>query len=329
MSEAEFGERAMLEDKDVSHLLNGRLSITVEVAKRLERIVGGSVEFWLARDYQYREDSERILGNAKDWLRQLPVSDMKRFGWLEPAIRPADEASRCLEFFNVRSVGEWYETYNYLESAVLFRKSECFESRPASVAAWLRYGEREAEVIETELWDSEKFRRTLTDAKKLSREKDPTVFIPQLRQLCANCGVALVIARTPSGCPASGATKFVRRDRSLLMLSFRHLSDDHFWFSFFHEAAHLLLHHPEQFVVEGVGDSKSKLEVEANEFAREVIVPPEFEPELLLLRSQSVDIIRFAKKVGVSPGLVVGQLQHREVLGYNQQNQLKRRYSWS
>jgi len=324
----EFTKSSHLVPNDVNLLLNGKLLITVEIAERLQQSIGGSVEFWLARDYQYREDSERLFGHSREWLRQLPISDMRRFGWLDADPTPADEAECCLEFFDVDSVEQWHNAYGYLEEAVLFRRSENFESRPAAVAAWLRQGEREAAKQKCKRWNASRFQQALFDVRKLTREKDPSIFLPSLQTLCTDCGVALVIVRTPSGCPASGATRFLNERKAMLMLSFRHMTDDQFWFSFFHESAHLLLHHPDQFIVEGVGDARTKLELEANGFAQEVIVPEEHYAELLQLKSRSMDIIRFARKLGISPGLVVGQLQHHKVLGFNQQNRLKRRYEW-
>ena len=329
LSARDFAECSQLRQSEVKHLLSGKLSITLDVAERLHRSIGGTVEFWLARDYQYREDSERLLGHSLEWVRQLPVSDMRRLGWMERATTPAEEATSCLEFFGVGSVQEWHDTYDYLEEAVLFRRSENFESRPACVAAWLRQGEREAENVKTKDWNASRFIDALLEAKKLSRDKDPASFLPKLQKLCADCGVSLVIVRTPSGCPASGATRFLNEKNAMLMLSFRHLTDDHFWFSFFHEAAHLLLHHPDKFLVEGVGDARAKLEIEANEFAQSLIVPEIHRQEFLQLKSRSIEIIRFAKKVGVAPGLIVGQLQHHGILSFNQQNRLKRRYEWT
>ena len=39
-------------------------------------------------------------------------------------------------------------------------------------------------------------------------------------------------------------------------------------------------------------------------------------------------MIKFAVSVGISPGIVVGQMQHRRMIGSQQLNFLKRRYGW-
>jgi Zn-dependent peptidase ImmA (M78 family) len=114
-----------------------------------------------------------------------------------------------------------------------------------------------------------------------------------------------------------------------LLLSFRYLSDDHFWFTFFHEAAHLLLHGPNALFLEAPDVLNSEQEQEANDFAARTLIPQTFGSELSRLRLTHEDLIRFARRVGVSPGIVAGQLQHQGRLRRDQMNRLKRRFEWS
>jgi Zn-dependent peptidase ImmA (M78 family) len=114
----------------------------------------------------------------------------------------------------------------------------------------------------------------------------------------------------------------------MLILSFRHLSDDHFWFTFFHEIAHLLLHKATLTFIDGEEKLSNKMESEANEFAERVLIPPSRRDDLMDLSPRRESIIRFAYSVGVSAGVVVGQLQHYRVIRPNQLNHLKRRFDW-
>lgn len=124
-------------------LLQGRATITVRTARELERVLGGSVEFRISRDYQYREDVARIHAEDEEWLNELPISDMIKFGWLQPPPRPSEEVEACLGFFGVPSVAAWRHAYNGLETLVAFKTSPTFDSRPATVTAWMRKGEIE------------------------------------------------------------------------------------------------------------------------------------------------------------------------------------------
>lgn len=313
---------------EVDHLLSGRTTITIALARRLHETLGGSVEFWMARDYHYRVDAARISRQQREWLDALPLTDMIRYGWLSPPPKPADELQACLEFFDTSSITAWRE--QYLESSALaaFRTSPSFDSRPESVAVWLRQGMLIGESIECAPWNAEALAASLSTFRALSREKEPRRFVPELRELSAEHGVALVIVRAPSGCRASGAATFLSPTKALLVLSFRYLSDDHFWFSFFHELAHLLLHRQEGLFIDGDSTPETKIEREANRWAAEALIPPEYERELNEMRLDARRIIRFARQVGVSPGIVVGQLQHRGRLKYRHFNSLKRRYDW-
>jgi Zn-dependent peptidase ImmA (M78 family) len=164
--------------------------------------------------------------------------------------------------------------------------------------------------------------------RTLSRLKDPQQFLPHLQVLCASCGVALVVVRAPKGCRASGATRFLSTEKALIALSFRHRTDDHFWFTFFHEAAHLILHAKDALFLEDGSDVTETEEAEANEFAARVLVPKEYIVELASLRPNLKSIVAFARRLGVAPGIVVGQLQHIRRIRRDQLNSLKRRYAW-
>jgi HTH-type transcriptional regulator/antitoxin HigA len=328
LSEAEFARRIGQTPEVVKDLLQGRSTITIAIARQLEKVLGASVEFWMSRDFQYRQDITRLHVVDEKWLAELPIGDMIKFGWLKPVPHPADEVTACLRFFNVPSVRTWNEAYASLTQMTVFRTSPSFDSRPAAVAAWLRQGEIEAEAIYCNPWNAKQFQKSLINIRSLTRRKDPGLFLPELKKICAECGVAVAIVRAPSGCRASGATRFITRDKALLLLSFRYLTDDHFWFTFFHEAGHLLLHGEKGFFLEGIDMPLTTQEKEANEFAAHTLIPDEWWPAFMTLRVNAREVIRFAVRIGIAPGIVVGQLQHLEKLRYDHLNRLKRRFKW-
>ena len=324
----ELAQRLGLNRNDMDGLIQGRLPITIGLARQLERTLGASLAFWMARDRDYRQDTARLHGLDEAWLSELPVRDMVKFGWLTAPPLPAEEMDACLRFFDVPTVARWRETYSGVFAQVAFRTSPSIDSQAGAVAAWLRQGEILAGQIDCDNWDSVRLRRSLDRIRALSRLKKPNHFVPKLQQACAECGVAVTIVRAPRGCRASGATRFLAHDKALLMLSFRHLTDDHFWFTFFHEVAHLILHGERALFLEWLSTMSTREEDEANEFAARRLIPPDFEPQLRVLGTDPLRVIKFASEVGVSPGIVVGQLQHLRLLRPNQMNRLKRRFTW-
>lgn len=310
----------------IDQLISGQSAITPAVAENLSKYLGASKDFWLKREEQYRNTIAHNY-SPEAWIKELPIKDMIKFGWIRDV---ADKVSECLRFFNVPDVKTWRTQYSDLMQTTSFRTSPTFKADQGATAAWLRFGEITANNTNCQKWNEEGFEKTLFEIKAFTRKKNPKDFIPELKKACAKCGVAVVVARTPYGCRASGATKFINGDKAMLMLSFRYLSDDHFWFTFYHEAGHIMLHQSKTPLIEDDSNIKvySDQEKEANIFAAEVLIPHELDGELSRLRGNKRNIINFAMKAGVSPGIVIGQMQHRGIIDHKYLNSFKRRFDW-
>lgn len=315
--------------EELSFLLNGDLPITVNRAKRLAAVLNANERFWLTREDQYRRDLQAQKEDGRRWASSLPFADMARFGWLQTATSATDKLQAALEFFGVATVDEWRESWlSERAGLTAYRTSPVFAIQSASVAAWLRQGELAAEKLSTAPWSRNDFERLVPALKSLTRVVDPAEFFPQLQQRCAACGVAVVIVRAPKGCPASGATR-VKKGQAILQLSVRYLRDDSFWFTFFHESGHLLLHEGRLFLeCSDQRELDNQDENEANEFAERILIPPSHEAAFHALPHDFKSIMRFARNLSISPGLVVGQLQHRGLVPPDKLNYLKKRYSW-
>lgn len=311
----------------IEKLISGKLPINMDVANQLETYLGASAEFWVNRENQYRESLERINKLETNWLKELPLKDMIKFGWIA---KSENLFKDCLNFFQVSNVNEWKEKYNRDIGQLAFRTSTTFTSEMGATATWLRRGEIATENLDCKPWDLDLFVETLEEIKHLTKKKSPKDFLPKLIELCSNCGVAVGIVQTPAGCRASGATKFISSQRALLLLSFRYLSDDQFWFTFFHEAGHLVLHGNKSIHIELTEKNKqiSNDEVEANAFAAEMLIPYTLHAKLKNIRGNKRNIINLAMEAGVSPGIVVGQMQYLGLIDYKYLNAYKRRYNW-
>jgi len=337
VSRVEFARTIHWAEGDIEELLEGRRAVTAELAGQLAAVLGAPASFWAKRELQFRQDLARLeragsVDGAAEWLDEVSAKELAKLGWIRPVGGKAGAAAACLQFFGVPSIPRWRETYKDTLQAIAFRTSKAFASQPGAVAAWLRQGEVLAADIECQRWDHVKFRAELAGIRALTRVEKPSEFLPQLVERCAACGVAVVVLRAPKMCKASGASRFLTPEKPLLLLSGRHLSDDHFWFTFFHEAGHLILHSNSFIFVDGLADDENlsnEEEDEANAFASDILIPPEHQEEMLALTANKIAVMRFARKIGISRGVVVGQLQHREIIGRNQLNSLKHRYSWT
>jgi plasmid maintenance system antidote protein VapI len=312
----------------VQNLLEGRETITLGLARRLQDTIGGSAAFWMTRDKQYREDVSRLREAGMPWLRELPLVDMERFGWIPADTPNGFEVESVLRYFAVPSVQVWRARYAQVLQEAAFRTSPTFDSMPGAVAAWLRQGERIAESMLSGPWDPDALQSTLAELPALTRVRDPERFIPKLQAAAGRCGVAVVVLRAPSGCRASGAVQWLSDEKVLILLSGRHLTDDHLWFTFFHECGHLLLHRGSRFVLDAEDEPETAMEEEANQFAADILIPRSYRYALTRVRLETFDIVRLATRIGISPGIVVAQLQRMGRLPQNHLNRLKRRFAW-
>lgn len=318
----------------LSRLLFGVEPLTSDLAERLSSALGASPDFWLKREEMYRADLKRLVentarNNTAHWFDSLPLKDMVRFGWIAEGGTQQETIFNACAFFGTTTPDEFERKYHRLLSTAAYRKSDAFETRPSAVAAWLRQGEIAAAAIDCAPWSSEMLRASLDDIRDLTRIKAPEDFLPSLETILSRCGVALVVARTPRGCRASGASRFLSADKASIQLSFRYLVDDQFWFTVFHEVGHLLLHSHDDLFLEGLENRNSDAEREANQFAEEYLLAKVGRDALNVVPLSNFGIARLARKAGIAPGIVVGQLQARGRVPYEHFNYLKVHYSWS
>lgn len=317
----EFAETLGKPRDVIFRYINGTRGIDPAFAESLSKVLGGSERFWLNRQANYEESRDRV------WANGVPLESLQDLGNIFKIESLDDRFKTCLEFFAVTSHCEWESRYSNALTA--FRSSSTYQSSAIEVATWLRLGEILAEQLSCGAWNPNGLESSLTSIRALTRVKDPRVFIPRLQAICLPLGVAVVVVKSPRGCKASGAARFVAPEKAMVLLSGRHLSDDHFWFTFFHEVGHLLLHGKERiFIDEETSDTSDVKEKEANAFAQEHLIPPEFRDEFSGLGYNSKKVIRFAKEVGIAPGIVVGQLQHFGLIPRSHLNKLKRQYAW-
>lgn len=329
MSQAELAERTGRPKKTINEIIKGKAAITPETALQFERVLGIPAGFWnnLERNYQEtlaRLNEQKSLQRQINWLKKMPLNMLIKMGWVKKHSDKVQQLQAVLNFFGVASPEQW-ET-RWMGAQVSFRTSKVFSNNPYSIASWLRMGELTSRNISCKPFDASKFKNALLSIRQFT-VKPPEHFQQEVIRSCADAGVAVAFVPEIPGIRASGATWWVTPNKAVVQLSLRYKSDDQLWFSFFHEAGHILLHGKKEVFIEG--DDKNSKEDEADSFASDALIPPKKYRQFIRDRRCSKAAIQtFASELGIAPGIVVGRLQHDNKIHHSHCNDLKKKFEW-
>lgn len=333
MSQAELARRTGLSTKHINQIALGAATLSAETAVKFELVTGVPAQLWTALEAAYQVAQTRLeeaarLQSQVGWLHQVPVTELIRRGFVRDNTSPVERLREVLAFFKVASPDAWHHVW---AAPTAYRQSRAFDIDYGALAAWLRIGEIRAERTDLPPFDRTKFRDALPRIRALTTIDEPQTWLPQLETLCAEAGVALVIEREIVGARINGAVRWLPSERPLIQLSVRHRWTDIFWFTFFHEAAHVLLHDRRRFtIVDGTErpDTDNAMEQEADDFADRILLPRTFDSRLATIRSQA-QAVALAQEAGIHPGIVVGRLQHDKSIPYSHFNRLRTRFAFT
>ncbi|MBF0523283.1 MAG: helix-turn-helix domain-containing protein [Candidatus Omnitrophica bacterium] len=329
MTQADLVERSGRPVKTINEIVQGKAAITPETALQLERVLGVPASFWNNLEKNYRQAlarlaEEKALEAELSWLKKLPIKALEKSGWIPKCNNPVEQLKAALDFFGLASPGKLALVS---EKAAIFRQSDKIKTNPFVGAAWLRKGEVEAQKIQSPGFDSTKFKQNLEAIRALTRAAFNQDMINKWRGFCLEAGVVLLFVKEIQGLRVNGATYWLK-DKAVIQLSLRHKRDDILWFTFFHEAGHILKHGRKEVFIDQDQDGDEK-EEEADRFAADFLISDRDYEELLKLPKSRNLINSFASRIGINPGIVVGRLQHEKVVPPSWMNDLKRPLCWA
>ena len=331
ISQVDFATRLGRSEKFVSQLINGKASLSYDTAIELERVLGVPASFWNRAEATYRgllAHQTRLAASEEqaEWVRSFPVKDMADKGLIARETSAAEQAEELLSFFGVSSI-DAYRDYWSAEKRLAARMSTAYTPEVPAITAWLRAGERAAELIDTAPYSEEGFRGVLDELRHATRLL-PCEWQPLVVSRCAAVGVAVVFVPDLPKTRCHAVSWWVSKTRAVIQLGLLYKTDDQVWFSLFHEAAHLLLDRSRSRISDLDGDAETERKV--SEFAGNLLIPAEaYESFVSQGRPSMAEVVAFAEHIGIAASVVVGRLQHDRVIPYNWMNDLKTKLDWA
>ncbi|MCH7880730.1 MAG: HigA family addiction module antidote protein [Proteobacteria bacterium] len=332
LNQADLARRMGRPVQAISEIVKGIKAITPDTALQLEEVLGVPAHIWtgLEADYQLirarAQAEQHIEAEAAD-VGCFPYAEMARLGWVRKTRKAIEKVRELRRFFGVASLSNLPDVRSY---APAFRKSRHKNLSHETLAAWLRAGALEAEQIPTRPFDKKALKALIPEFRQLS-VTSPESFQQKLLKRLADVGVALVLLPHLPKTYTNGATFWIHPDKAVLMMTIRGSWADIFWFSLFHEIAHILLHDKRRiFLEDGSDDAETRVqEQEADHFASNTLIPISAYTAFTqtgIFTAQSIH--NFAKSIGIAPGVVTGRLQHDGHIAHHCHSH-REQYKWA
>lgn len=319
MGPKEFALKSEKPEKTITAILKFESSITPDMAVQFEKVLKIPADFWLKRQYQYneyiaREKQESMLQESGVWSKKFPYKEMIKLNWIPESKNLSETTGNLLSFFGIASHKAWENYFLNQKLKLAFRISLKHISQPYAVSAWLRQGEIQASKLDTGIYSEKIFKSVLHDLKSIMIQCPDDLF-NKIQKLLMKAGVKIIFTKClPKAC-VNGTTRWIN-DKPLIQLSDRYKRYDIFWFTFFHEIGHILLHGKKDIFIE-FGKENDEKEKEADNFAVKWLLPLEQENEIFKSGNFSEqNIIKFAKKFDTHPSIIIGRLQHRGYINF-------------
>lgn len=322
MSQKEFATRMEMSEKHISKLINGEVHLTTDMSIRLEMVLGVPARFWCNLEAIYREKLLKVKNeNEMDedlvLVKKLPYAEMAKNGWVPATKKPQERVIYSRKFFEVVNLNLVRDSRL---NRIACRRVNETEKADYALLAWAQKAKIEARKIETSPIDLNSLKDRIVEIRAMTTQK-PEEFCPKLITMLAECGIVMVFLPHIGGSFLHGAT-FYDGEKIVLALTVREKDVDKFWFSLFHELAHILYGH----IGQSDGTSAQD-ENDADLFATDTLIPSDKYEMLVERNVYSKDAItRFAAYVGIDVGIVVGRLQREGHIEYSRYNDMKTKY---
>ncbi len=319
-TQREFADLTGLTPRLISEIIAGKRSLTPEAAIRFSAALGTSAQFWMNLDTAYRlyelrrtdPAPERIAKEAQ--LRErFPVRELVKRGWVKESKDADTLKARLLRFYGKESLEE--------ESGFAFAAKRRSDSKSSALLqeAWLYRVKQVATGIQVGRYSEGALREALERMSLLRSAPEEARHVPRF---LAECGVRFAIVEPIPGSKIDGVCFWLDADKPVIGMSMRIDRIDNFWFVLRHEIEHVLrgdgrvaaVVDSELCDIPGGIPDEAPEEVAANRAAADFCVSTAELENFLARVGPAVEeerIILFAERLGVYPGLVVGQVQWR------------------
>lgn len=317
LTQEDFAKRLNTTPKNLSILIRGEQSLSIDIATKLSRMLGTTVAYWLnlqqAYDTMVAEFiSDEELVKEREVFQFIDYKYFRDNFSLPNLARNIDEQiKKVREFLRVSSLNVLKEN----NLAVSFRSysENLSESNIIKANTMVQIAINKVLQTETPKYNKKRFEQAVEYC--LTQTTNHSGFLPLIKKELYEAGVVLVVLPNLEGSGINGATKRVD-GRILLMVNDRRKYADTFWFTLFHEIGHIM--HGDYGIT--FKDNKNENECEANFYAQRKLIPQDKYEDFINKHPffDEVIIRHFADEINRDPGIVLGRLQNDGLVSFKE-----------
>ncbi len=324
MTAKEFAIRTAKPEKTISKIINGKSSITPEMAVIFEKVLDIPAKFWLDKQKNYneyiaRQKYKQSIEQAVNWAKNFPYNELAKLGYVKSTRKSNEKVEELFKFFNISSPNAWEAIYIKQQMPTYFRISLKHKKNPYAISTLLRIAELKAKQIDTQEYTPKNLKKILPELKQIMINQDDN-FLEQLQLKLSQAGVIITFLHNLKGTVLNGTVRWLKNNPQIIITD-RLKRYDIFWFSLFHEIGHILLHgNKKNIFLEEISytGQKDEKEVQADKFAEKILLSDEQFKEI----TQSIDfenlspdriiflIEQYAKKFNTHKDIIIGRILH-------------------
>jgi len=316
LTQEDFANRLGTTPKNISYIIRGEQSISIDIANKLSRMIGTSVKYWLNLQNEYDTllfeiNNLQEINEEREVFKTLKYSYFRDNFNLPDVPKKIDEQIKYVrEFLNVSSLTVFKKKDMYVN----FRKADLNQTEINTIKANIMVqiaANMSMKEVDIPKYDKKSFLKAIDYALTLTKKHNE--FYGLIKKEFYKCGVDLYILPNIPGSKINGASKKIG-DHIMLMVNDRNNNSDSFWFTLFHEIGHIINGDFGISFEKEDGEEENK----ANKFAEEKLIPSKDYSEFIRKKDFSLEsLIIFADKINRDPGIVLGRLQKENIISYD------------
>lgn len=330
MSQKELSVRTGVSEKHVSTVINGQKNISPSFARKLYYALGIETEFWLNLQSNYDrelleyEELHNISKEELDILKNLKevLVKWKEYGWIESN---SDSVTTVLNMRRLLGISNLCDIPKIRFSASFRLQKNSTVLDPYVLFAWQRMCElMSKDTVILPKADLQLLKNKIAEIKDTMFLKEED--IPErLEKIFAECGILFKIVPFFKGAPVQGLVKKTAEGQIILCITLRQKFADIFWFTLFHEIAHILKNDETKDYLD-YESADTEAESEADKMAGDLLIDPESYAEFLNKKNyvSLTSVHDFAKNQNVQDYIVLGRLMREGIVAWS----ARPRYDW-